>query len=106
MGKLNEGNATLITCCSAMRQCMLSGDEMIVAPTGKKNVSTKMKIRYYLNDLDSRESAYIPIAKYSILMESKISSKQEWKQLSDYMKSRLGISLIFVNHQGKVKEYR
>ena len=40
MGKLNEGNATLITCCSAMRQCMLSGDEMIVAPTGKKNVST------------------------------------------------------------------
>ena len=60
MGKLNEGNATLITCCSAMRQCMLSGDEMIVAPTGKKNVSTKMKIRYYLNDLDSRESAYIP----------------------------------------------
>ena len=46
------------------------------------------------------------IAKYSILMESKISSKQEWKQLSDYMKSRLHISLIFVNHQGKVKEYR
>ncbi len=201
MGKLNEGNATLITCCSAMRQCMLSGDEMIVAPTGKKNVSTKMKVRYYLNDLGSRESAYIPkkrgrkagstlkknpgfkrnpktgkleakfnkaymtqslqtwldkkklayeeqedaylvqtpegkwlievdyekrgkkqtfnskmyslikrmnpdIVKYSIMMESKISSKQEWKQLSDYMKSRLGISLIFVNHQGKVKEYR
>ena len=60
MGKLNEGNATLITCCSAMRQCMLSGDEMIVAPTGKKNVSTKMKIRYYLNDLETRESAYVP----------------------------------------------
>ena len=41
MGKLNEGNATLITCCSAMRQCMLSGDEMIVAPTGKKNAAAK-----------------------------------------------------------------
>ena len=60
MEKLNEGNATLITCCSAMRQCMLVEDEVLVSPSGKKNVSTKMKIRYYLHDLDSRESAYVP----------------------------------------------
>ncbi len=201
MEKLNEGNATLITCCSAMRQCMLVEDEVLVSPSGKKNVSTKMKIRYYLHDLDSRESAYVPkkrgrktgstlkrtsgmkrnpktgkieakfnysfmtealagwlerqnlsyeirendvlvdtqqgqwliqidyekrgkkqtfnskmyslikvmdpsIEKYSILMESKISSKQEWKLLSDYMKKKLNITLLFINHQGKVKEYR
>lgn len=200
MEKLNEGNATLITCCSAMRQCMLEGDEILVAPTGKKNVSTKMKIRYLLNDLETRPSAYTPkkrgrktgstlkkpsvlkknpktgkieakfnqpfmtasltawldrqkleytvqdeevivkipegswkiqidyekrgkkqtfnskmyslikamepsCVKYSILMESKISSKQEWKQLNDYMKQKLNITLFFVNHQGKVKEY-
>ena len=59
MEKLDESNATLITCCSAMQQCMLEGDIMIVAPTGKKNVSTKMTIRYLCDDL-SRPSSYVP----------------------------------------------
>ena len=59
MEKLNESNATLITCCSAMRQCMLEGDLMTVAPRGKKEVSTKMTIRYFCDDL-SRPSAYVP----------------------------------------------
>ena len=200
MEQLNEGNATLITCCSAMRQCMLENDEILVEPTGKKNVSTKMKVRYYTDDLENRKSVYVPkkrgrkpgmavskssgmrrnpktgklevkfnreymvemltqwlerkkmtyiqqedyftvklpegnwlididyekrgkkqtfnskmyslikmmepqTAKYSILMESKISSKQEWKQLNDYVKKQLNISLLFINQQGKIKEY-
>lgn len=41
MGKLNEGNATLITCCSAMRQCMLSGDEMIGCADGQEKCQHK-----------------------------------------------------------------
>lgn len=200
MNQLNEGNATLITCCSAMRQCMLEDDKMLIAPAGKKNVSTKMKVRYFLNDLDTRPVAYVPkprgrkvgstskknlglkkipiakmdtkfnhefmtkkmegwlkdrkftyttgddqflvegtdgkwliaidyekrgkkqtfnskmytlikamdpkITKYSIIMESKISSKQEWKQLNDFMKEKLNITLFFINRQGKIKEYR
>ena len=200
MEQLNEGNATLITCCSAMRQCMLENDEILVEPTGKKNVSTKMKVRYYTEDMDTRQSIYVPkkrgrkpgvmvsktagmrrnpktgkmevkfnqeymtqtlsqwldrkklsytvdgdfftvalpegnwlidvdyekrgkkqtfnskmyslikmmdpkITKYSILMESKISSKQEWKQLNDYVKQQLHLSLLFINQQGKIKEY-
>lgn len=59
MGKIGSGNETLITCCSAMRQMMLAGDEILIEPKGKKGVSTKMTIRYYINDLD-RASAYMP----------------------------------------------
>lgn len=57
-GELNkycEGvPGTITTCCNAMIKSMLEGDEIIQKPTGKTGYGTRLIIRYFLHDLDTR----------------------------------------------------
>lgn len=53
--QLSRSVPTVPTCCCAMNTLMLQGDEYIANPKTTCGYSTKMVIRYYLNDLDRRE---------------------------------------------------
>lgn len=56
---VNSGkNPTLVSCCNAMRRCMLVKDELIRNPKTKSGFSSELEIRYYVNDLDLRECLF------------------------------------------------
>lgn len=51
-----KGSPTLIQCCSAMRQCMLEGDEIIYTKENKSGVSAALTIQYSTIDMENRKS--------------------------------------------------
>lgn len=58
-GQLNKDckgqPGTITTCCNAMLHNMLEEDEIIQMPSGKTGKGTRLTIRYYLHDLDTRK---------------------------------------------------
>lgn len=61
-GQLNKDckgqPGTITTCCNAMMHNMLEGDEIIQTPSGKTGKGTRLTIRYFLHDLDTRKPIY------------------------------------------------
>lgn len=51
-----KGSPTLIQCCSAMRQCMLEGDEIVFTKENKSGVSAALTIKYNVTDIANRKS--------------------------------------------------
>lgn len=51
-----KGSPTLIQCCSAMKQCMLEGDEIIFTKENKSGVSSSLTIKYNVIDMTNRKS--------------------------------------------------
>lgn len=51
-----KGSPTLIQCCSAMRQCMLEGDEIIYTKENKSGVSAALTITYNVIGMENRKS--------------------------------------------------
>lgn len=58
--QLSKNIPTIPTCCCAMNALMLQGDEYIEEAKTSCGYSTKMVIRYYLNDLQLRECLHPP----------------------------------------------
>lgn len=53
---------SLVQCCSAMKQCMLAGDEIICNKENKTGASVALTIKYHLQDMDNRDPA-MPLKK-------------------------------------------
>lgn len=53
---------SLIQCCSAMRQCMLMGDEILFNKENKTGASSALMIKYDLQNMENRELA-LPLKK-------------------------------------------
>lgn len=53
---------SLIQCCSAMRQCMLMGDEILFNKENKTGASTALMIKYDLQNMENRGPA-LPLKK-------------------------------------------
>lgn len=49
---------SLIQCCSAMRQCMLTGDEIIQTKENKRGASTALTVSYDLMNMQERKKAF------------------------------------------------
>lgn len=48
---------SLVQCCSAMKQCMLAGDEIICNKENKTGASAVLTIKYHLQDMEHRKPA-------------------------------------------------
>lgn len=53
---------SLVQCCSAMKQCMLAGDEIICNKENKTGASAALTIKYHLHDMEHRIPA-MPLKK-------------------------------------------
>ena len=53
-----KGSPTLIQCCSAMKQCMLEGDQIIYDRENKSGVSAALTIKYNILDMSKRQSLH------------------------------------------------
>lgn len=53
-----KGSPTLIQCCSAMKQCMLEGDQIIYDKANKSGVSVALTIKYNVLDMSKRQSLH------------------------------------------------
>lgn len=51
-----KGSPSLIQCCSAMKQCMLSGDKIICNKENKSGASAALTINYSVIDMGNRKS--------------------------------------------------
>lgn len=51
-----KGSPSLIQCCSAMKQCMLSGDKIISNKENKSGASAALTINYSVIDMGNRKS--------------------------------------------------
>lgn len=49
---------SLIQCCSAMRQCMLTGDEIIQNKENKSGASTTLTVSYDLMNMQERKKHF------------------------------------------------
>lgn len=54
-----KGSPTLIQCCSAMKQCMLIGDEITYNKENKSGVSADLTIQYNVEHMEERENVHI-----------------------------------------------
>lgn len=54
----DKTSPSLVQCCSALRQCMLRGDEILRDKENKTGASAELTIRYDLRDLDKREKLF------------------------------------------------
>ena len=54
-GDLSKEQLTVPTCCQAMYQKLLKGDQILQLPKGKTGFGSHLTVRYYLHDLDTRE---------------------------------------------------
>lgn len=83
---------SLIQCCSAMKQSMLQGDEILLDKACKTGASTSLTIRYYLHDLDTRTPLYVPKKKGRPAKakdpEAEISEKSSEEQVAGAPKRR------------------
>lgn len=75
---------SLVQCCSAMKQCMLAGDEIICNKENKTGASAALTIKYHLQDMEYRKPA-LPLKKRGRPAGAK--NKQKEGQLSDSMKA-------------------
>lgn len=73
---------SLVQCCSAMKQCMLAGDEIICNKENKTGASAALTIKYHLQDMEYRKPA-LPLKKRGRPAGAK--NKQKEVQLSDSM---------------------
>ncbi len=54
--EIEAGVANLKTCCDAMRECMLEGDEFIAEPARKTGAA--LTVRYYCDNLSEERRKY------------------------------------------------
>lgn len=73
---------SLVQCCSAMKQCMLEGDEIICNKENKTGASAALTIKYYLQDMEYRNPA-LPLKKRGRPVG--VKNKQKEHKLSDSM---------------------
>lgn len=73
---------SLVQCCSAMKQCMLAGDEIICNKENKTGASTALTIKYHLQDLEKRKPA-MPLKKRGRPVGAKNKHKEH--KVSDSM---------------------
>lgn len=55
----NQNAPSVVQCCSAMRQCMLEGDEILYDKPSKTKASMALTIRYDLQNLSTRKAMNI-----------------------------------------------
>lgn len=53
--EVSPDQLTVPTCCQAMYKSMLEGDAYVSMPKGHTGYGSRLSIKYYLHDLDSRE---------------------------------------------------
>ena len=68
--EIEAGVANLKTCCEAIRECMLEGDEFIEEPARKTGAS--LTVRYYCDNLseDRRKYSEVNALKRTDLIQS------------------------------------
>ena len=52
---MSKESLTIPTCCQAMYQKLLKGDQILQLPKGRTGYGSRLTVRYYLHDLDKRE---------------------------------------------------
>ena len=55
---ISPEHATMPTCCQAIYKLMLEGDEILDSPRGQTGFGSRLLVRYYVNELESRESKF------------------------------------------------
>ena len=58
--EVSPNHITMPTCCQAMYKEMLVDDQIVMLPKGHSGFGSKLKIEYYLTDLETREVMYKP----------------------------------------------
>lgn len=56
--EISPAHATMPTCCQAMYKLALEGDEVIKRPKGTTGYGSHLVIRFYTNDLQTREQLF------------------------------------------------